>query len=111
MTDGAGALEAVGEIVEEGGDADDVLRDVLGALHERGVPYAAVRFVEEGRLVDGPSIGAPTDALSVPVVYEGAGVGELALAVDDQRLAERLAELISPYVLVGWDTGGERWSP
>ena len=106
-----GALEAVDRILDRGGDADDVLRDVLAALHELGVPYAAIRFVEEGELVDGPAAGEPTPGLVTPVVYDGKRIGELELAVDDAAFAERLALLISPYVLVGWDTAGEPWGP
>jgi hypothetical protein len=99
------------EILERGGDADEVLRSVLGALHKQGIPYAAIRFVEDGQLVDGPSVGAPTNALSVPVRYEGNTVGALVLATDDASFAERVATLIAPYVLVGWDTSGEPWAP
>jgi hypothetical protein len=109
--DYSGALEAVDRILNRGGDADDVLRAVLEALHERGVPFATVRFVEDERIVDGPSIGRATDGIEAPVVYEGAQVGSLELAVDDGAFVERIATLISPYVLVGWDTGGEEWSP
>ena len=29
----------------------------------------------------------------------------------DIRLLEHIAALISPYCLVGWDTGGEPWDP
>jgi hypothetical protein len=101
----------IDEILERGGDADEVLREVLSALHERGIRYAAIRFVENGQLVDGPSEGAPTDALTVPVRYEGRAVGELVIATDDAAFAERVATLISPYVLVGWDTSGEPWAP
>jgi hypothetical protein len=109
----AGALEAVDRILKRGGDADDVLRAVLGALHERGIAYAAVRFVEEGKLVDGPSVGDPdVDGLtSMPIVYEGQHVGELLASVSDTEFLRRVATLISAYVLVGWDTGGEAWSP
>jgi hypothetical protein len=105
------AIDAVRRIVDEGGDADDVLRAVLDALHERGIAYAAVRFVEEGRLVDGPSVGTRTEAATAAVLYNGERVGELTVAVEDPAAAERLATLISPYVLVGWDTAGEPWSP
>lgn len=111
MSRSAGALEAIDRIVDLGGDADDVLRAVLDALHERGVAFAAVRFVERGGLVPGPAVGTPTDALAVPVVYDGEQVGVLELATDDETLAERVATLISPYVLVGWDTGGTGWDP
>lgn len=99
------------EILERGGDADEVLRSVVSALHDRGIGYAAIRFVENARLVDGPSVGAPTDALTVPVRYEGRTIGELVIATEDEAFAERVATLISPYVLVGWDTSGEPWTP
>jgi hypothetical protein len=105
------ALAAVERILDGGGDADDVLRAVLGALHERGIAYAAIRFVEEGEVVDGPAVGERTQGLVTPVVYEGKRIGELELAVEEPAFAERLALLISPYVLVGWDTSGEPWAP
>ena len=111
QVDSRAALEAVERILNRGGEADDVLRAVLAALHERGVPFAAIRFVEEGELVDGPSVGRPGAPIETPVVYEGARIGVLELELDDRTFAERLATLISPYVLVGWDTGGESWSP
>jgi hypothetical protein len=111
MTDYAGALEAIDRILNRGGDADDVLRAVLETLRARGVPYAAIRFVEAGRLVDGPSIGDPGPTRTTPVVYQGELVGQLDLAVDDAAFAERVATLISAHVLVGWDTGGRPWSP
>jgi hypothetical protein len=50
MTDPGDALEAIDCILNRGGAADDVLE----ALQERGVSYAAIRFVEDDRLVDGP---------------------------------------------------------
>ena len=111
MIDRGGALEAIDRILNRGGDADDVLRAVLDAVHGRGVSYAAIRFVEDGALVDGPSIGSPTDVRTTPIVYQGELVGELDLATDDDSFAERVATLISAHVLVGWDTGGRPWSP
>jgi hypothetical protein len=111
VTGFAGALEAVDRILNRGGDADDVLRDVLAALHERGVPYAAIRFREAGLLIAGPSVGERAPGVVAPVVFQGKQVGELELGVDDRPLAERVAVLISPYVLVGWDTAGEPWEP
>jgi hypothetical protein len=50
------------------------------------------------------------------VSYEGRVVADLGivmegLSAEDQALLERVAILISPYCLVGWDTGGEAWSP
>jgi hypothetical protein len=51
----------------------------------------------------------------VPISYDGSSVAEIALGtelVDDDRDAmARIAELLSPYCLVGWDTGGEPWNP
>jgi hypothetical protein len=111
MIDHAGALEAIDRILDRGGDADEVLRAVLAALHERGTSYGVIRFVDGGKLVDGPSIGEPADARTTPVLYQGERVGELEIVDDDAVFAERVATRISPYVLVGWDTAGEPWSP
>jgi len=105
------AYAAAAAVVERGGDADDILRGVLAALHEHGVAYAAIRFVDDGKLVPGPSAGAGEPSLTVPVEFEGQTVGELALFDEDPGLAARVAELVGPYVLVGWDTGGEAWDP
>ena len=89
MTEHVAALTEVETIVERGGDADDVLRDVLDALHRHGVSYAAA-------------------SLSVPVTYRGEKVGELEVAAD-HPFADRVADHIAPFVLVGWDTRGEPW--
>jgi hypothetical protein len=111
-----GALEALDRILNRGGDADDVLRDVL-AVVARLFPYAGIRFVEEGRLVAGPSVGSrPDEVEEVPVVYEGIEVARLdagpgPAGADDRALLERVALLVSPYCLVGWDTGGAAWEP
>ena len=53
----------------------------------------------------------------VPIVYEGKVVGEIdidsdtpaAFGPEDSALLERVAILISPHSLVGWDTGGVPW--
>jgi L-methionine (R)-S-oxide reductase len=55
----------------------------------------------------------------VPIVYEGRVVGEIdidsvvptAFGAEDKAFLERVALLISPHCLVGWDTGGQEWSP
>jgi L-methionine (R)-S-oxide reductase len=55
----------------------------------------------------------------VPIVYEGKVVGEIdidsdspaAFGDEDRALLERVATLISPHALVGWDTGGVPWHP
>lgn len=112
----AGALDAIDRILNRGGDADDVLREVVRVLPAQvpALVWAAVSFREEGRLVPGPSAGEPDEArrVRVPVRYRGDEVGELA--VDGEAGAaflERVATLISAHVLIGWDTRGERWEP
>jgi L-methionine (R)-S-oxide reductase len=55
----------------------------------------------------------------VPIAYEGQVVGEIdidsdepaAFGDDDRVFLERVAILISPHCLVGWDTSGEAWEP
>jgi GAF domain-containing protein len=54
----------------------------------------------------------------VPIAYEGRVVGEIdidsdrpaAFGEDDRGFLERVALLISPHCLVGWDTGGVPWT-
>ena len=82
----AGALEAVERILNRGGEAEEVLRSVLDALHARGVPYAAIRF--EGTDLDVGHLGAAPTRSSGPVT----------IAVDDETFVERVATLIRPYL-------------
>ena len=108
-------VDEVDRILAEGGDADDVLRAVVGALVALGgCAWAGISFVEGGELVPGPAAGAPDDArrVAVPVFYSGELVGELAADGPVERAElERVAALVSEHVLIGWDTGGERWTP
>jgi hypothetical protein len=111
----AGALEALDRILNRGGEADDVLREVVGVLaREPGIAWAGILFREEGRLVLGPEAGTPDEARRgrVEVVFRGQAVGQLAVDGDaDPAFLERVATLVSAYVLLGWDTGGEAWEP
>jgi hypothetical protein len=97
-------------------DADDVLREAVAEL-AKTYDWAGIAFVEQGKLVLGPSTGPePETMFAVPIVYGGATVAELRVAPADvtpeQRASlERVAHELSPYSLVGWDTGGEAWSP
>jgi hypothetical protein len=115
MSSASGALEAVDRILNRGGDADDVLRDVVRVLHERGsYAWAGILFVEDGRLVLGPEAGEPDEArrTTVPVLWQGTRVAELAVdgaAAEDAPFLERVAVLISGHCLVGWDVGGQAW--
>ena len=97
-------------------DADDVLRDAVAELAKTH-DWVGIAFVEQGELVLGPATGPePETTFAVPIVYDGATVAELRVAPVDvapeQRASlERVADELSPYSLVGWDTGGEAWSP
>jgi L-methionine (R)-S-oxide reductase len=163
MSSYSGALESIDRILNRGGDADEVLRQVVSVLHDRFDHYSwvGIYLVEGDELVLGPwqgpqatehvripvgqgicgaaaasgmteivdDVGADPRYLAcfpstrseivVPIAYEGKVVGEIdidsdqaaAFGVEDRTFLERVALLISPHCLVGWDTGGEAWSP
>ena len=108
-------MSSVEAILERGGDSDDILRGVVGALVEHhGCAWAGILFAEEGELVLGPQAGEPEPGrrIQVPVVYGGDRIAELVVdGCEDRELLERVALLISAHCLVGWDTGGVPWSP
>ncbi|MFN2471413.1 MAG: hypothetical protein ABR583_10615 [Gaiellaceae bacterium] len=108
-----GALEALDRILNRGGDADDVLRDTVAVLG-RLYPYAAIGFVEQDAVVTGPWAGTPGDLPSKrPIHYQGLDVAWLLVSGagdEDEEFLERVALVVSPYCLVGWDTHGEPWS-
>jgi hypothetical protein len=111
----AGALEAIDRILDRGGDADEVLRQVICALEERaGYAWVGIFFAEDGDLRLGPQSGEPDAARrsSVDVMWKGARVAVLAVdgaPPQDAALLERVAVLVAGHCLVGWDTGGEPW--
>ncbi|MEN3341005.1 MAG: hypothetical protein V7644_409 [Actinomycetota bacterium] len=115
MSSTSGALEAIDRVLNRGGDADDVLRQVVAILQERGgYAWAGIFFVEADSLALGPAAGEPDTArrTSVPVAWQGERVAELTVdgaPVEDRPFLERVAVLISGHCLVGWDTGGEPW--
>jgi hypothetical protein len=118
------ALEAVERILNIGGDADDVLRQVVEVVQSRvpGYGWVGISFVDEGSLLLGPWAGeerAP-DApppLRLPIRFQGVTVAELGVAgtapigdgEEEQRFLEQVAVLVSAHCLVGWDTGGVPW--
>lgn len=108
-------LAALDEILNRGGDADDVLRAVVELLAAQpDITWASISFRERDELVPGPEAGVATGAERVPrqVVYRGKEVGELAVeGTADGDLLDRVVAAIAPYVLLGWDTGGEAWEP
>jgi L-methionine (R)-S-oxide reductase len=157
------ALDELDGILERGGDADDVLREVVSFLHDRFELYSwvGIYLVEGDDLVLGPWRGpeatehvripvgqgicgaaaasgrteivddvntdprylacfpSTRSEVVVPISFEGRVVGEIDIDSDepaafgegDREFLERVASLISPHCLVGWDTGGERWNP
>ena len=119
MSSNSGALEAVERILNRGGDADEVLRQVVAVLYDRvaGCSWVGISFVEGGELVLGPERGESTDRpTAIPISYDGNVVAELGVVAErldaqDKAFLERVALLISPHCLVGWDTGGHAWAP
>jgi hypothetical protein len=115
VTAHTGALAAVEQVLHDGGEADDVLRHVVALLHEELGGFVRISFVEEGELVPGPAAGEEMETAAFPIAFQGRRVADLEaggeLTPDDRTLLERVATLLSPYALVGWDTGGEEWTP
>lgn len=116
MSTHAGAVEEIGRLIDGGGEADDLLRQVVAGL-QQSYSWVGISFVEEGALVLGPFRGEQTTKpVQIPISYEGKVVAELGVLGDDLdagdlAFLEEVARLISPYCLVGWDTGGEAWAP
>jgi len=115
VSDRSGALEAVERVLNSGGEADDVLRQVVAILHERLGSFIRISFVEGDSLVPGPAAGDETPTTAFPIAFQGNRVADLEaggeLTEEDRALLERVAILVSPYALVGWDTAGEEWTP
>ncbi len=99
MSTASGVLEAIDRVLNRGGEAEEVLRQVVDSLH-RLYPYVAIAFVEKGELAVGLEVGHTSrrpDAF--PISFEGAQVAELRVAGTpaDQDLLERIARLVSAY--------------
>ena len=109
------ALDELAQIIERGGEPDDVLRGIVAMLAaEPGISWAGIAFLEEGQLVLGPHAGEQDAAhrIQVPVEFQAEPVGELWADGDaDPAFLERVAALTSAHVLIGWDTGGQAWEP
>lgn len=111
----ASAIERVEQLLAETHDADDALRVAVRALvADDDLVWAGVAFVEGDEITLGPAAGRPdeTRRTRTPVPYQGVVIGELWVdGRADPALLEQIAERIAPYVLIGWDTGGEAWEP
>ena len=75
---------------------------------------SSISLASVGPLI-GVSEGAPEPALAVPIVYRGDTVAALWFGAEPPPAVagelDRVAGLLAPYCLVGWDTGGEEWVP
>ena len=109
----SGTLEAVERALDQGGEADDVVREVVAILHERLGRYVRLQFVEAGGLVAGPAAGEEEQTTSFAVRFQGMHVANLdvggQLGEGEHALVERVASLVAQHALVAWDTGGEAW--
>jgi hypothetical protein len=108
-------LETLDQLLDRGGEPDDLLRTVVSLLaDEPAISWAGIAFLEDGKLALGPHAGSADEPRRVhqPITYQGAQVGELWIDGEaEQPFLERVALLISAHVLIGWDTRGERWEP
>ena len=113
--------DQVQAIVDGGEEADQILRAALTAVHAAaGAPWSAIAFVEERVMAVGPLLGSAPDGTPVPsmifpIVYRGDTVAGLWFGSETPRELDadlsRVAAMLAPYCLVGWDTGGEGWEP
>jgi putative methionine-R-sulfoxide reductase with GAF domain len=108
-------LAEIEAALDSSADADDALRATVRILATQpGIAWAGIAFVETTGLVLGPSAGVPDEARRTlaTVCYKDETVGELQVDGDaDRVMLDAVAERISAYVLLGWDTGGEDWEP
>ena len=108
-------LAEIEAALDSSADADDALRATVRILATQpGISWAGIAFVETTGLVLGPSAGVPDEARRTlaTVCYKDETVGELQVDGDADRVVlAAVAERISAYVLLGWDTGGEDWEP
>ncbi len=96
-------------------EADDQLRATVAELAARDdCSWAGIFFVEGDELALGPQAGEaePDRRTAVAVVWRDTRVAELAAdgnveAAHLEAVAAEIAELC----LVGWDIGGEEWTP
>jgi hypothetical protein len=97
----SGALEAVDRILNRGGDREDVLREVVAALHTRLFGWVAL-VTTEGELRAEAGERPVVPSLRAPVSWQGTPLGELQAEPrepddGDRPLLERVALVISAY--------------
>jgi hypothetical protein len=95
-----GALEAVERILNRGGERDEVLRQVVNALHARAATWVGIAFIEHAGLELGPRAGGakPVDHQRHPIEWQGQTIAELWTSAEaDPALCARIAVIVSPY--------------
>ena len=112
----SGAVEAVERIINRESEADEILRQSVATIAKRFETFCGIRFVEDGGMIDGPSGGAYAEPQAVvAITYDDSSIAEIVLGApleeEDRDAFDRIAKLLSPFCLVGWDTGGEAWNP
>ena len=91
-------------------------RGICGAAAASGVTEVVDDVQSDERYL--ACFASTRSEIVIPISYDGRVVGEIdidsdqpaAFGEEDRRFLERVGTLISPYCLVGWDTGGERWN-
>ena len=112
-----GAVEAVERIINRECEADEILRQSVATIAKRFDTFCGIRFVEDGGMIDGPSGGAVQRAAGRRgdhlrrLEHRRDRARQRPLEEEDRDAFDRIAELLSPFCLVGWDTGGEAWNP
>ena len=89
---------------------------VCGAAAASGVTEVVDDVTTDSRYL--ACFASTRSEIVVPIWYGGSVVGEIDIDSDrpaafgeaDREFLERVAMLISPFCLVGWDTGGVPWS-
>jgi acyl-CoA thioester hydrolase len=112
----SGAVDAIERIINRESEADEILRQAVATVAKRFETFCGIRFVEDGGMIDGPSAGDYAEPQAVvPITYDDSSIAEIVLGSplpeDDRDALDRIAQLLSPFCLVGWDTGGEAWNP
>jgi hypothetical protein len=102
MSAHSGALEAVDRVLNRGGAPDDVVREVVAALHERVFAWVAV-VGADGAVRASAGDRREEPALTAAIAWQGKQVGELQAAprqpaAGDGALLERVALVVSSYV-------------
>jgi len=92
----AGALDAVERILNRGGEAGDVLQQVVDVLHERTGSWVAIVTDSAIRASSGGE--TPANRKVHPIALRGKPVGRLWTSADvDPAHAARVALIVSPY--------------